>query len=53
MAEVRYLIYCLLRELMQTPLVDFDGKKKKKAKKNKNGEIKNQKAAEKHSIWIN
>ena len=28
MAEVRYLIYVLLRDLMQTPLVGFDAKSK-------------------------
>ena len=36
MAEVRYLIYVLLRELMMTPLVGFDAKANKKKKGIKN-----------------
>ena len=32
MAEIRYLIYVLLRDLMQTPLVGFDQKKSRASK---------------------
>ena len=36
MGEVRYLIYVLLRELMQTPLVGFEAKQKKRISRQQN-----------------